>query len=204
MITRGLAAFLGGFTLLNIAGNILAPGFDSNQWWLDLRPLPSAVASVLLVPPALLLIAAAVQPVQSLWRTRITFVAVTFLALIALANAVTFYVLLLRHQLYSAIPVPLSASICVALIAVGAGLYWPLKRPARLGERWVGAATIAACLVGFPLAQTWFFGHTDYRRPADAIVVFGIAPTRTAGPQACSPIESAPDANSIDRALRPC
>src|SRR5206468_3041201 len=34
-------------------------------------------------------------------------------------------------------------------------------------------ATFIGCLLVFPLAQIIFFGHTDYRRRADAIVVFG-------------------------------
>ena len=35
------------------------------------------------------------------------------------------------------------------------------------------AGTVGACGVIFPLAQMFFFGKTDYRRPADAVVVFG-------------------------------
>ncbi|MBI3919782.1 MAG: YdcF family protein [Armatimonadetes bacterium] len=35
------------------------------------------------------------------------------------------------------------------------------------------ALTGALCMVGFPLAQIYCFGKTDYRRPADAVVVFG-------------------------------
>jgi len=34
-------------------------------------------------------------------------------------------------------------------------------------------ATLLTALVAFPLAQIYCFGNTDYRRPADAIVVFG-------------------------------
>ncbi|MHC4300661.1 MAG: YdcF family protein [Planctomycetota bacterium] len=33
--------------------------------------------------------------------------------------------------------------------------------------------TVLVCLVGFPFAQMFCFGRTDYRRQADAIVVFG-------------------------------
>ena len=35
------------------------------------------------------------------------------------------------------------------------------------------ALAVAACLFGFPLAQMLCFGLTDYRRPADVVVVFG-------------------------------
>ncbi len=33
--------------------------------------------------------------------------------------------------------------------------------------------SLAACMVLFPLMQMLCFGHTDYRRPSDAIIVFG-------------------------------
>ena len=46
MISRGIAAFLGGFTLLNLLGDLFAPGFDANIWWIDFSPLPPAVANV--------------------------------------------------------------------------------------------------------------------------------------------------------------
>ena len=40
MVPRGLAAFLGGFTLLNLFSGLLSPGFDCNLWWVDFRPAP--------------------------------------------------------------------------------------------------------------------------------------------------------------------
>ncbi len=40
-------------------------------------------------------------------------------------------------------------------------------------ERVVLWLSLGACLAGFPLAQMYCFGMTDYRRPADAVVVFG-------------------------------
>src|SRR5205823_1865729 len=45
---------------------------------------------------------------------------------------------------------------------------WPTKASAPLVF-----ATIAICIAAMPLAQMVCFGNTDYRRPADAIVVFG-------------------------------
>jgi vancomycin permeability regulator SanA len=39
--------------------------------------------------------------------------------------------------------------------------------------RLAAAATVALLGIGLPLSQTWFFGKTDYRREADAIVIFG-------------------------------
>ena len=36
------------------------------------------------------------------------------------------------------------------------------------------AAAVLIALIAFPIAQMVFFGNTDYRRPADTIVVFGM------------------------------
>src|SRR5205823_2607480 len=70
-------------------------------------------------------------------------------------------------------PVPLSALIVLALL----GITWQMIRHAtapspRRGE-FIILGTVAACVIAFPLAQMWFFGETDYRRRADAAVVFG-------------------------------
>ena len=57
---RGVALFMGGFSLLNAAGDALSPGFDANRWWIDLRPLPHALTLCLLAAGGALLFAAAV------------------------------------------------------------------------------------------------------------------------------------------------
>jgi hypothetical protein len=38
-MARGLALFIGGFSLLNLAGELRHVGFDANLWWIDLRPI---------------------------------------------------------------------------------------------------------------------------------------------------------------------
>ncbi|MHC4937674.1 MAG: YdcF family protein [Planctomycetota bacterium] len=71
-------------------------------------------------------------------------------------NAVAYY----RAPLYDAPLVPFS------LVAAGLlALCYARVRSA--------IPTMVVLALGFPLAQTWFFGKTDYRRPADAIVVLG-------------------------------
>ena len=70
-------------------------------------------------------------------------------------------------------PSPLSALLCAALTWIAwraAQRPTPLPPPCR---RLTFAATVAACAVALPLAQMLFFGKTDYRRRADAVVVFG-------------------------------
>jgi hypothetical protein len=44
LLARGVALFLGAFTLLNLAGDLRVRGFDLNLWWIDLRFLPGDVA----------------------------------------------------------------------------------------------------------------------------------------------------------------
>ena len=44
-LARGVALFFGLFSWLNLVGELRAPGFDQNIWWLDLRPLPAAISA---------------------------------------------------------------------------------------------------------------------------------------------------------------
>ena len=47
------------------------------------------------------------------------------------------------------------------------------KSGRRLREALATAAVVLGCTLCFPLAQMFCFGKTDYRRPADAVVVLG-------------------------------
>jgi uncharacterized SAM-binding protein YcdF (DUF218 family) len=154
-MTRGLALFLGAFTLLNLAGD---SRFDVNLWWIDLSPLlPRNVAIVTLAAFAVAIIALAFGK-----RNAIT-TALTIVMLIAsIANTIRYYVVLARGEIHSPFPIPLSLLISFALSL----MLIDARPPFRL------SAFIAAALI-FPLAQISLFGFTDYRRPADIIVVFG-------------------------------
>ena len=170
---HGLAAFFGGFTLLNLLGELRYPGFDANVWWIDLRPLPPTVARIVLLIAALLLLAYAVRPRAWIFRRVVTIAAAAGLVIATALNAVRFYILLAGGEITAGAPVPFSLFVCLAL---GLVLIELAARPSpRTGKRGMLAAalTLAVCLVGFPLLQMTCYGRTDYRRPADAIVVFG-------------------------------
>jgi vancomycin permeability regulator SanA len=172
MISRAIAAFLGGFTLLNLLGNLIAPGFDANLWWIDLHHLPKPLAYALLLFSAVVLLAYACRPTLTGHRKAATIAVVTLLAAVTFTDAIRFYILLSRHIVTTSVPIPFSLLICIALITVA----WRAARPSRSSPhrpRLVFASALATCFIGFPLAQMFFFGHTDYRRHADAIVVFG-------------------------------
>jgi uncharacterized SAM-binding protein YcdF (DUF218 family) len=194
MIARALAFFLGAFSLLNVLGDLAEPGFDVNLWWIDLRALPHALADVLLATAGGLMILWAIRPHLGMALRIAVAGATAGLLGAAVGNAIHFYVLLARG-LKAGMPLPLSLFIAAALVAVLRAIYRTIStgpaiptspascgldlpsspKPAR--RRWRSAAwalvTLAACALLLPLLQMVCFGRTDYRRPADAIVVFG-------------------------------
>ena len=147
-IGRTIAACLGAFALLNLSG-------DENLWWIDLRPLPSA----LLALPAICLLVHGFAPSRLRRTTR---VAVVLLIGVLCWNSVRFYSL------------PIDAGVPVPFTAVVAGLLALVLKPPRTPMPKLAAMATAALLVaGLPLAQVFFYGKTSYERRADVIVVFG-------------------------------
>jgi vancomycin permeability regulator SanA len=76
---------------------------------------------------------------------------------------------------HSTLPVPFSLFVAAFLAVLAIGT---LRGPTFDGDRPVrtGLAILASVIswgLLFPLAQMFFFGTTDYRRPADAAVIFG-------------------------------
>jgi uncharacterized SAM-binding protein YcdF (DUF218 family) len=87
----------------------------------------------------------------------------------AFADTAQFFVLLVNGAVHSGLPIPLSLFISAAL---GLILVAAVKRAAT-GRALPAFAVCLGCIALFPLAQMLCFGKTDYRRPADAIVVLG-------------------------------
>src|SRR5713101_7479910 len=79
-LPRGLALFLGGFALLNIFGNLRAPGFDANLWWIDFRAVPSWLSNAFLLVSAFCLVSFALRPQQSASRRLLTIACLSILA----------------------------------------------------------------------------------------------------------------------------
>jgi hypothetical protein len=104
MISRAIAAFFGGFALLNLVGNLIAPGFDANIWWIDFSPMPRILAVVSLLAGATALISHAIRPARGIAARLAIAVPIAFLAIIALADAVRFYRLLHHHAFTTTVP----------------------------------------------------------------------------------------------------
>src|SRR5882724_5966309 len=170
---RGLAMFLGGFSLLNLLGEVRLPGFDANLWWIDMRAFPQTLANGFLFLSAAGLIAYAVRSPRSLWRRILTLGCVAVLIIVSLVETVVFYRLLLQKAIHAGIPVPLSVVIGAALGLILASLVPGLRFRNESNSFLPIAAVCFACVLAFPLGQIFCFGKTDYRRPADVTVVFG-------------------------------
>ncbi len=169
---RGVALFLGVFSLLNILGDWGRGGFDANLWWIDLHPLPLWAARLVLLAAAWCLLAFGAAPYPSPTRRRVTRGLLWGLLVMAVANAAHYYILLATGVLNAGPRVPFSLLVAGALWLVLCET--PPREPtATPAPRGVLLLTVCACLIGFPLAQMNCYGRTDYRRPADAIVVFG-------------------------------
>jgi vancomycin permeability regulator SanA len=169
---RGIALFIGGFTLVNSVGLLRGAAFDANVWWIAVPYVPSLVAAILLAAVGVAFVAYGVAPRMSAWRRWLTLALFAVFAAVAVYDAVDFYRVWSAGRISPGVPVPLSAVVAVLL---GYLLWAALRDPAPRG--WpavvVLCAAAAACTLAFPVAQVFFFGTTDYRRPADVAVVFG-------------------------------
>jgi uncharacterized SAM-binding protein YcdF (DUF218 family) len=175
-VARGLAFFLGSFSLLNVLGDLLSPGFDANHWWIDLRPIHSPAADIFLAASAFILLAYSIRPVLSAERRILTYAFPGALLFVTTWNAAVFYTLVIRRVIRSGFPVAFSLFVGAAIATVLISLGKQNKdghRKSDLRSKMTFIVTVLVCLVGFPFAQMFCFGRTDYRRQAEAIVVFG-------------------------------
>jgi len=173
-VARGLALFIGGFTLLSVVGAARSEALDANIWWVAVPFVPRLVSAALLAAVGAAFVAYAVAPRMRAWRRWPTLVLFAFFAAVTVYNAVDFFLVLRAGDIAPRVPVPFSLVVALLLAFVT----WAAARaPAPRRRRWSAAAALvvsaAVCVVLFPLAQVLFFGTTDYRRTADMAVVFG-------------------------------
>jgi vancomycin permeability regulator SanA len=175
-VSRGLALFLGGFSLLNLLGELRFPGFDANHWWIDFRPADNVAVQVFLCVVSIFLLAYSLRPKMTPWRRKITSTLTAILLVITIWNMLHFHILLYKGTIKAGFPVAFSlivstalAIVLIALVLPKVGLYG--NKP--LSSKIAFTITLLICLIGFPLGQMFCFGKTDYRRQADTIVVFG-------------------------------
>jgi len=169
ILCRGIAGFLGALSLVNAVAGIATTRLNANGWWLDLRPLPDAMALVVQLAGAAALLAIGLG-IRLGPRGR-TLVAgtVVVLALCVLRNAVQFYVLLWRGTIDAGFPVPLSLPLFAILIwiaKVSAGAPARVTSSAKRRESWGAAGVACAAMLVTPLLGIIFFGLADRVRTA--------------------------------------
>jgi uncharacterized SAM-binding protein YcdF (DUF218 family) len=172
MTARAFALFVALLTFLNLLGDLVWPGFDASLWWISFGELPAWLSRFLLAVAAFTLLAFAVRSSARSRRSPVTAGLAVVLAGVAAMNAITFYRLLDANRIWAGFPVPFSLLICVGMLVV-ARAAWVRRETAPRVASWRVVAGCLALFATFPLAQMLFFGNTDYRRPADAVVVFG-------------------------------
>jgi vancomycin permeability regulator SanA len=172
-VARGLALFLGGFTIVGIVQGFLT-GTDATEWFVSWLGVGSLWSATVVALSALALVFYGIRPYMSRARKQVTIVGLSVLLGLTIVNGVSFYFLLAQGRIASPLPLPLSLLFATVLIlilkAVGKE---PLAQHCSGGDFFRTALVCAAACLVFPLSQMVFFGKTDYRRSADAAVVFG-------------------------------
>lgn len=188
ILLRGLALFLAAFTVAGLLGELRGRTLDPSGWWIGLGDLPAPVRLAVLAAFVVAGLGWVVRPRMAgarRWATAGTF---ALLAALALRDVAAFAAAVQAAGVRPMLPVPLSLVVAVLLAAMAVAAAIPAdrqpdptERPAAgrawFGRAWFGRAGLVlaavAWAIAFPLAQMLFFGTTDYRRPADAAVVFG-------------------------------
>lgn len=166
---RTTAFMLGSFLLLSLLGALAAHRFDSTIWLFDLRPLGPTLGAVLGSTCALALIVFALRPRSPACRAA-GFAAAAALSLIAAIDSLRAAALGLGGSIHLGFPIPLSLLVLAACTLVG----WSALRGCTGRLRPLPALAAAGMFVAaVPIGQMTCFGATDYRRPADAALVFG-------------------------------
>ncbi len=172
-IGRFVALAIGGFALVNVAGELLRPPFDTLGEWV-LVPLPAAMRGAIEAAAAVALLAHGSGALPPRWR-RLTAGLLGALALAALANAATFWAGLAR----GAFQTPAVAPCSLLVAGVLAGIAAQIATDTGPTPRWTARRALAAggvavaALVALPLLRIATFGVTRYERRADCAVVFG-------------------------------
>jgi vancomycin permeability regulator SanA len=169
---RTLAVWLGAFALLSAVVALRHPAFNENLWWVDLRALGSA-ADAALVVVGVLFVWFGWRPAAGGWR-RISTSALAFgLTLAALVNTAMFYVEWHKGTIRPTTFVPFSFLMALLLAGLGSACLQASSSVSRARRFRLCLSVSLLFVLGLPLAQLGFFGTTDYRRPADVIVVLG-------------------------------
>ena len=176
-LTDAFVRALALFALINILAGLVAPKLDANWLWVQGGALPSVAVTLLVAAFALnTLVVRYLHPVGR----RLARPLGILLAVACTADAVAYYRLLAAGRIHTRLPIPLTLLIALLLlmwVATRAGER-PSFRSQSRRALWirVGSQAMPVLAAGvLVLLEILTFGATDYRRDADAAVVFGAA-----------------------------
>jgi vancomycin permeability regulator SanA len=172
MIARVIALFAGLFTLVNLLGNLMWPGFDASIWWISFEKLPVWFSQSALAVFAVTMLAFALWPRPGPGRSLFTAAVALIFAGAAFVNAFGFYRLAAADRISAGFPIPFSLVVFAGMLFLARAAWRADYKPGNIGFAPVAAGAALLALL-FPLCLMLFFGNTDYRCPADAVVVFG-------------------------------
>jgi len=184
VLIRGGALFFGAYLLLSWIMSTASPHrYDANIWWIDLRGFPEAVSALLTLAFSAALIHRAICPAIRSRARRLRLGVLVLLIAVLLMNSLNVWALQLKQgasggglSLGSAIPLTTFLAIGVLLTLNSPHDIEPPADRQRT-RRWATGFATVFCASGFAvlgaLSQMVFFGESDYRRPADAILVYG-------------------------------
>ncbi len=174
LISRPFALALGIYIVLNLAITLFNPQLATTEIWLNLgipEPFQAAFAGIggwaLLVPHR----AAASTGL----RWALCGILCGFCVLVA-AGAVSFYHGMEQGAFATDFPFPLSLLIFLILLLEFSRLWWWSAKPPRLPPPARVFVQVVALVVAFllvTLTHVVSYGSTDFRRTADAAVIFG-------------------------------
>lgn len=170
---RALALFAG----LNLVLGVLMPGFDANWMWVGGASHPLLMDVALTGFSASVLIGRRLFPRLG---SRVAAAFALFLAAVCVADTIGYYRLVFSGSIRTAFPVPLSALLAALLGAWACSGITSRRRQRHaagrtLWQKLADGGAVMLALFAFGLALLSSVGATDYRRPADAVVVFGAA-----------------------------
>ncbi len=170
-VARGVAMF---FSVFSLANALVAAIADRSEdvWWLDLGFLPGPFVWAANLLAAVVLLEFTVRPRMPESRRQLTAGVCATLSAVAVYNSFAFFSAERAGDIATGAGWPFSFVLAMMFAGIASVAWWgePAGEPAGMMRV---AAVAFVCVLLFPLAQIYFFGTTDYRRPADYAVVLG-------------------------------
>lgn len=172
-VSRGVSLFLGCGLLLNLIGEMRWGGFDSNFWWLDLRPISPEIGRGVLGACGTLFVIYAFYPQISGLIRGLTLAAILLLAGGAAWKAYQFYEALRAGELHTDLSLPFAIELAALLMVVFAGVIeTPRKSDHTARDILMMTLAVSACLAGLPVALMFCDGMVERSEQENAVVVF--------------------------------